>query len=165
MKSFSPASVIPASVIRAVTVSLPSLSLSTIAACADDDEDDRRPAPTQPQPQPITCTVSISPTTVPYQLGDSGRMLVLAPGTLQEETYERLGVAQDLIYGSWLVGDELQSGVRLRFEVTFETGRMSVSGTCTARGKSVTAIASSTATITASSITIHSAASKSVEFR
>ncbi|HRC59214.1 MAG TPA: hypothetical protein PKU97_24995, partial [Kofleriaceae bacterium] len=73
------------------------------AACTEDDEE------AQPLPPPAavyTCTATLAPFTVNYQLGDGGRMLVMAPGTATEDTLERLTAAGPRVQGTWLLADQ-----------------------------------------------------------
>jgi hypothetical protein len=128
------------------------LACSTFAGCSDDPSD---PPPAKPpvSQDPIACRASVSPGTLPYTLGDSGKMLVLAGGTTDEKTLERIGTPSTMIYGSWLL-QQISTPVQLRAELVFETGRASLVARCTARGKTVTATATSPATITDRQVTI-----------
>lgn len=136
-----------------------------LAACADDDDDNDPPPP--PTVLPITCTATISPGSFAYQVGDNGRMLVVAPGTINEETLERVGVPSAVIQGTWLIDDKLTAAGRLRAELAFGAADVTVHSTCThpTTSRPGTVSVTASATITASQVTINGSATKSIQVK
>lgn len=124
--------------------------MSVVTACTDDDDGGGGGGTGR-----IRCTVSVEPMSVRYEVGDAGQMLTLAPGTADEAVLERVAGAGDKIYGAWLLGDAMQDGVAIHGELRVAPpGQAAIANRCSAHGKSVTAIATTSATITDTVFTI-----------
>lgn len=133
-----------------------------LAACGGEDDDDDGSSP--PSSSPIVCTATVSPSSFLYEIGDAGRMLVVAPRTAQEDTLERIGVAAPTIQGSWLAAEQRSSVGKLRTELTFGASSVTVTAICTnLANKTGRVSVNAAATITPTQVTIQGFDTKSVQ--
>jgi hypothetical protein len=105
-------------------------------------------------PQRLSCTASVSPATFEYVLDTAGETLTIDVGQADASSLNRVGAASGTIYGAWAPPDSVQSGVTLHSEIQFDSDEISATITCSGVGQTATAMASSPATITGSSVTI-----------
>jgi len=118
--------------------------------CVADNGEDEPPAPA---PNRLSCSAQLSRGLFTYEVGDTGRMLTLVAGP-DEVVLDRVSTPTGTIYGTWLLSDTSQNGVKLHAEAIFETGRMRLKNRCTQGTKTATAEASSAATISDVSVEV-----------
>jgi hypothetical protein len=129
------------------------LAAAAIAGCADGDGNGTSGAPGDNR---LSCTATISPSTFSYMLDSTGATLQVNAGQGNTGTLNRVGAPSSTIYGAWTAPDTVQSGITLHLELHFDPNPDEASAvvSCSGLGKTAMAVASSPATITASSVTI-----------
>lgn len=133
------------------------VTAAALTGCAGDDSIDDGGGgggPDSPTPSRVSCTASIAPATFTYEVGDAGRMLTVQAGQADEQTLERVGAANDEIYGAWLLGDTMSNGTAAHLELHVASGQVSAFARCSALGKTAMATATSPATITDTTVSI-----------
>lgn len=156
--------------LRVFFLALLSAFIAAVPACTDSDGQDNTDPPPSMNPgtgntgDVITCNASLSPGEIQYALTSDGR-LILSPGTPRETSISPLGVVRGSLVGRWLLIDKTEDNVHLRAELRIDLNEVAVSSGCTARGKTVIAVASSPSSFDDDSLFIFEAASKTVEIR
>ena len=130
--------------------------LTSLAACTDDDEPAMRTGGTK-----YTCTASIRPTMFDYAVSASTMTMFALDGTAM--TVSRVGAGTGAL-GTWLLGESSNGVINVRGTLTLSPGRATVTSECSGGGKRGTAVAASTAEITADTITFFDTDSKEVRF-
>lgn len=126
---------------------------AAVAGCSSDDGNGTSGGPSDNR---LSCTATISPGTFSYMLDATGGTLLVNAGQSSAASLNRVGAPSPTIYGAWTGPDTVQSGITLHLELHFDPSPDDVSTvvTCSGLGKTAMAVASSPATITASSVTI-----------
>ena len=81
-------------------------------------------------------------------------MLIVIPGQVNEATLERVSAPSGTIYGTWINIDQVQNGISLHGEITFQPSLVSLTATCSGADKTAHAHVSSPATITDTTVDI-----------